>query len=339
MTTLLGELNRPLCVQEMLDTKADDWDLIVISGGKGLDREVTTYELARPGLALAGYFDRFSFDRIQLIGLTESAYIQNMNDEDRSKYIRKILSYEIPCIIVTSGNEICAELEEGCETHNIPLLRTSHLSSPLMADLSHYLEHRLAPSWTLQGTVLDIFGLGVLIRGRSGIGKSEVALELIDRGHRLVGDDIVVARRVSRNRLIAQTPPNIGYHMEIRGIGIIDVELLFGVRAIRMEAEIAMLVTLEQWVDGKDYERLGIGEHFTELFECHVPEYVIPVEPGRSLAKLIEVATLTQRLENQGVNVAQEFEKIVTDSMDKKFEGARVYHAIDRLHRMADSGE
>ena len=113
MTTLLGELNRSLFVQEMLDTKADDWDLMLISGGKGLDREVTTYELARPGLALAGYFDRFSFDRIQLIGLTESAYIQNMNDEDRSKYIRKILSYEIPCIIVTSGNEICAELEEG----------------------------------------------------------------------------------------------------------------------------------------------------------------------------------------------------------------------------------
>jgi HPr kinase/phosphorylase len=177
-----------------------------------------------------------------------------------------------------------------------------------------------------------VFGMGVLIQGKSGVGKSECGLELVERGHRLIADDVVLIRRVAKNRLVGETPPNIGYHMEIRGIGIIDVELLYGVRAVREQASVSLMVTLEPWDPNKEYERLGLADRFTSIFDCRIPEYVLPVEPGRNIAKLVEVAALTQRLEDQGINVAREFNRHIMDTIQKK-QQPKLFTAIDRLRR------
>ena len=332
MSLLENELSRPLSVAEFYETKAKEWDLEIITGEDGFESVINTSELNRPGLALAGYYEVFSAERIQVIGLTESSFLKSLSLDKREQVIRKTLAFQIPCVIVTSAMDICDELIEVCRERHIPLLRTSHITSPFQSGLGHYLERRLATSWTIHGVMMDIFGMGVLIQGRSGVGKSECGLELIERGHRLIADDVVVVRRVGKNELIAETPPNIGYHMEIRGIGIIDIELLFGVRAIREEAKISLKVTMEPWDPTKEYERLGLNDRNVVLFDCQIPEYVLPVEPGRNIAKLIEVAALNQRLEDQGVNVAREFNQRIMDTIQKKrTPTTRAFTALERL--------
>ncbi len=323
----------PLTVQEMLERKGREWDLEIVAGHAGLDSVITTAELNRPGLALAGYYEVFSAQRIQLIGLTESSFLKSLDADLRRRAVDRTLGFTIPCVIVTSAQDAAAELREVCEARSIPLLRTTQITSPFQSDLGHYLERRLAPSWTVHGVMMDVFGLGVLIRGKSGVGKSECGLELVERGHRLIADDVVLLRRVGKNELLAETPSNIGYHMEIRGIGIIDVELLFGVRAVREEAPLKLMVTMEPWDPDKEYERLGLADRYTTLFDCRIPEYVLPVEPGRNIAKLVEVAALTQRLEDQGINVAREFDQRIMEAIQKKIRPTRVFTAIDRLYR------
>ena len=326
------DYNRPLSVAELFEQKEKEWDLEVITGREGFASIINTSEVNRPGLALAGYYEVFSAERIQLIGLTESSFLKSLPPERREEAIRRTLSFPIPCVIVTSAMDLSDELMRICAERRLPLLRTSHVTSHFQSDLGHYLERRLAPCWTVHGVMMDIFGMGVLIEGKSGVGKSECGLELIERGHRLIADDVVVVRRVGKNELIAETPPNIGYHMEIRGIGIIDIELLFGVRAIRDETKISLKVTMEPWDATKDYERLGLSDRCTNMFDCQIPEYVLPVEPGRNIAKLIEVAALNQRLEDQGINVAREFEQRILSAIQKKHPPHRAFTAIERLY-------
>jgi len=324
--------DQPLTVAEVFEKKAKEWDLEIITGREGMHSVIGTLELNRPGLALAGYYEVFSAERIQLIGLTESSFLRSLSPQFREEVIRRTLSFSIPCVIVTTSQEISEELNHVCGERAIPLLRTSHITSPFQSNLGHYLERRLAPSWTVHGVMMDIFGMGVLIQGKSGVGKSECGLELIERGHWLIGDDVVVVRRVGKNELIAETPPNIGYHMEIRGIGIIDIELLYGVRGIREEAKIDLKVMLEPWDPNKEYERLGLSDRFITMFECQVPEYILPVEPGRNIAKLVEVATLNQRLEDQGINVAREFDQRIVEMIQRKRRPSRTFTAIERLY-------
>ncbi len=331
----VSEWNRPLTVQEMLQKRGKEWELEIVTGHDGLDSIISTAELNRPGLALAGYYEVFSAQRVQIIGLTESSFLKSLDPEARRGAIEKTLGFTIPCVIVTSGQEICPELLDTCRMRSIPLLRTVQITSPFQSDLGHFLERRLAPSWTVHGVMMDVFGMGVLIRGKSGVGKSECGLELIERGHRLIADDVVVIRRVGKDELYAETPPNIGYHMEIRGIGIIDVELLFGVRAVREDAKLILMITMEPWDPDKEYERLGLADRYTTLFDCRIPEYVLPVEPGRNIAKLVEVAALTQRLEDQGINVAREFDQRIMNAIQKKAPPMRQFSAIDRLRKSA----
>ena len=335
MAQSMGNLNKPLTVTEFLDAWREEWALEVIAGEATLENVIDTADINRPGLALAGYYEVFSAERVQLIGLTETRFLASLDPAARAAAIQRTLAFHIPCVLVTTGLDICEELIETCRERAIPLLRTSHATSSFQAELIHYLERRLAPSWMLHGVMMDVFGMGVLIQGSSGVGKSECGLELIQRGHRLIGDDVVVIRRVGRNQLIAETPPNIGYHMEIRGIGIIDVELLFGVQVIREQAPIHLRVKLEHWDSDKDYERLGLKDRESEMFDCNIPLYVLPVQPGRNIAMLIEVAALTQRLESQGINVAREFDRRIQEAIQKKTSSSpkKLFSAIDRLHR------
>lgn len=332
MTTPPSIPNRPLTVSELYERWQKTWSFELLAGSEGMESTIETSEINRPGLALAGFYDMFSSDRLQLIGLTECAFLRNLTHEERDRAIRRTLGFSIPAIILTSSEQAPQELLDICNERNIPLLRTSAITSTIASGLHRFLERRLAPSWTVHGVMLDVFGMGVLIQGKSGVGKSECGLELIERGHRLIADDVVVVRRVNNTILLAETSPNIGYHMELRGIGIIDIELLYGVRAVRDISKISLRVYMEPWDPNKDYERLGLEERTSLLFDCKVPEYVLPVEPGRNIAKLVEVAALMQRLEEQGINVAQEFNQRIIDCMRGKAP-ERTYTAIDRLHR------
>lgn len=329
-----SEKIEPLSVRELYEKNQKEWSLEILAGEEGMDSSVIhTTELNRPGLALAGYYEVFSAERVQLIGLTESSFLKGLAIEDRKKCIERTLAFNLPCVIITSALDACQELYDVCRERSIPLFRTTHITSPFQTDLGHYLERRLASTWTIHGVMVDVFGMGVLIQGKSGVGKSECALDLVERGHRLIADDVVIIRRVGKDVLIAEPSPTIGYHMELRGIGIIDVELLFGVRGVREEAEIRLMVTLEKWDPAKEYERLGLTDHNATLFDVELPEYTLPLEPGRNIAKLVEVAALNQRLEDQGINVAQELDQRIRDMMMKKTTGKRVFTAIDRLRK------
>ena len=308
----------PATVREMYETKKEDWNLELIAGESGLDREITTFELNRPGLALAGYYDIFSIKRVQLIGLTETEFLKSLSPPERKRRIHRTFEFPVPCAIITTSLDASPEMIEVMEELKLPLLRTTHITSPFQSELAQYLERRLAPRWIVNGVMMEVFGLGVLIQGRSGVGKSECALELVDRGHLMVADDIVLMRRVSRGRLFGEPSPNLRYHMEIRGIGIIDVERLFGIRSIREESELSLIVNLEKWNPKKEYERLGLTEDYRTLFDCKVPQVVMPVEPGRNIAQLIEIAALSQRLKSQGINVAQDLDRHLMRLMDEK---------------------
>lgn len=311
-------IKQTLTVRELFDSMKGEWDLELITGERGLDREITTFELNRPGLAFAGYYDVFSSKRIQIIGLTETSFLKSLPAADRLLRIRRTFEFSVPCVIITTSLEVVPEMQQVMDELGLPLLRTSHITSPFQSELAQHLERKLAPRWPVHGVMVEVFGMGVLIQGKSGVGKSECGLELVERGHLLIADDIVLVRKVSRGRLFAEPSPNLGSHMEIRGIGIIDIERLFGIRSVRAESEVSLIVQLEKWDPNKEYERLGLEEDYVDLFDCQVPQVVMPVEPGRNIAQLVEIASLTQRLRYQGVNLAQDFDQRIRRAIDLK---------------------
>ena len=308
-------LTKPISIRHILEKRGVAWKLEILTGESGLDNTFSTSELNRPGLALTGYYQVFSADRIQILGLTEMSYLRALDPGERRSRLDQIFEFYVPCVIITTSLEAPDALLEIAEENRVPILRTPLLTSNFSGHLSHFLERELAPTWAVHGVMLDIFGMGVLIQGRSGVGKSECALELIERGHRLVADDVVMVRRVGDEQLVGSCSERLRYHMELRGIGIIDVEGLYGVRSIRDEEIVSLLVRMERWDPKKDYERLGIHQKFTTMFNCQVPEYVLPVEPGRNISILVEVAALMQRLRNQGINPAAQLNEQLVSVM------------------------
>jgi HPr kinase/phosphorylase len=308
-------LTKPISVRRILEKKGAEWKLEMLTSEAGLDNTFSTSELNRPGLALTGFYEVFSADRIQILGLTEISYLRSLQEVERRRRLERIFEFYIPCVIITTSLEAPPDMIEIAEANRVPVLRTPLLTSNFSGHLSHFLDRELAPSWAIHGVMMDIFGMGVLIQGRSGVGKSECALELIERGHRLVADDIVVLRRVGNEQLVGTCSERLRYHMELRGIGIIDIESLYGVRSIRNEEVVSLLIRLERWDPKKDYERLGIKQQFTNLFDCRVPEYILPVEPGRNISILVEVAALMQRLRNQGINPATQLNEQIMATM------------------------
>ena len=328
MTPFLGDKVRPFTIRNMLDDMGKEWELELLTGTKGLDRVIGSFELNRPGLALAGYDGVFSSDRIQLIGLTELSFLKSLSARERGRRLRAMFEFDIPCMIMTRSLEPPPQLVRVMREKRVPLLRTTHLTTPFQAELGQFLERELAPRWVVHGVMVDVFGMGILIQGKSGIGKSECGLELVERGHLLIADDIVLVRKVSPGRLFAETSPTLRHHMEIRGIGIIDIERLFGVRSVREDAELSLIVKLEKWDPKKEYERLGLVDTYVTLYGCQIPQVELPVEPGRNISQLIEVAALMQRLKAGGVNLARDFdrriqERIRNSGAEKKVQGRR----------------
>ncbi len=282
--------------------------LEVVYGPEGYEKtRITVADTYRPGLPLAGYMEYFDNNRILVFGLSEHRYLQTLPPEVRHQRLEAILQHKNPAIVICRQMEVPEEMLELAKIHQVPILRTDLVTSELVSTLVASLKVYLSPCITRHGVLLEIYGVGVLILGDSGIGKSETAVELVNRGHRLVADDAVEIKKMTAKKLIGTAPELIRHYMELRGIGVVDICRLFGMAAVVEEHEINMVVKLEPWKDGFAYDRLGLTNEFTEILGIQVPTVTIPVKPGRNLAVIIEVAAMSNRDKRGGYNAAEAF--------------------------------
>lgn len=295
------------------------FSLEVLAGEDGLKRTIQVADLHRPGLVLAGYSNYYAKERVQLLGMTELSFFETLPESVRRERAAILCQEETPCLMVTRGLDVPQELMEAAEEHQIPLLRSGMTTTMFASRLTGYLETRLAPSTTIHGVLVDIYGVGMLITGSSGIGKSETALELVKRGHRLVADDAVEIRQTD-NELHGNAPDLIKHLLEIRGLGIINVMTLFGAGAVRNYKKISVVARLETWQQDKQYDRLGLDEEKTRIIDTDLPLVTIPVRPGRNLAVIIEVAAMNYRLKRMGYNAAQQFTNRLTETIAEDFD-------------------
>ncbi len=271
--------------------------------------QVVTPEVIRPGLALAGFYELFESTRIQLIGKAEHRYLQSLDPSTRRAMLHKFVDAMPVAILYTSGLPIDEALMQRAERRGVPVLRTDAKTSHIMASLIGSLNTYLAPRITRHGGLVEVYGEGLLLLGDSGVGKSETAIELIKRGHRLIADDAVEIKRVSDKTLVGSAPELIRHYVELRGIGIVDVRRLFGMGAVKETERIDLVIQLENWVEGKVYDRLGMSEETIDILGINVPSIVVPVRPGRNLAIILEIAAMNNRQKRMGYNTAAEFNK------------------------------
>lgn len=296
-----------------LDLKEHDaLDLHCIGGRPGLTREIRVPDINRPGLALNGFFDNFGEDRIQVFGRGETAYLQELEEEGRTEVFAEYFQHQMPCVLFTHGLDPTPAFFAQAEESHTPVLKTDLPSSELSSRLMRALSNVFAAVETIHGVLVEVFGIGVLILGDSGVGKSETALELVERGHRLVADDAVEIRCIAGNILLGQGANRaLGHHMEIRGLGIINITHLFGVGAIRENKQIQLVVCLEYWDSNKEYDRIGAEERTRDILGVKVPILEIPVKPGRNIPIIIETAARNERLKKMGYYSAREFNQSV----------------------------
>ena len=273
------------------------------------DVEVNTANVNRPGLPLTGFTELYQPNRLQIIGREEQGYLDELDEETRAANVDKFMSAGPLCVIFSSSIEPHGVFYECAKKYNVPLLRTAVRTSEFMASLINSLRVKVAPMFTRHGVMVEVYGIGILILGDSGVGKSETAIELIKRGHRLIADDAVEIRRVSSKTLVARAPDLIKHYIELRGIGIVDVRSLFGIGSVKETEKIELVIKLEHWVEGKMYDRMGLSNEMMELMGIEVPCLTIPVRPGRNLAVIIEIAAMNQRQKFMGMNTAEEFNK------------------------------
>lgn len=297
-----------LTVQKFFDLRRAALKLDLVAGKNGMRSSVIEVpDIYRPGLVLAGYFRFFPPERIQVLGRTEITYLEELPPQREKEILRKFFSEPIVCLMVTQQLKASHPLRKWADRKNVPLLYSELATTRLVAELTAFLEGYLAPTVGMHGTLVEVYGLGVLLLGRSGIGKSECALELVKRGHRMITDDLVQIRRTKDKFLVGDGDELIQQHMELRGLGIIDVKELFGVGSVRSDCEIQLVINIEEWQEGKAYERTGLDTKLYEILGVELPYLELPVQPGRSLAIIIEVAAMNERLRRSGVNPAERF--------------------------------
>lgn len=296
----------------------EDLDLDVVYMPEGKEYYVYSQDLNRTGLQFAGYFEYFAFERVQIVGKTEYNYFSQMDEKTREDVLDKFFSYEIPALIVSRDLEVKPDVIKYAKKYKRIVLSTKRNTTRLINRLSNYLDNKLAPHTTLHGVLVDVYGIGVLIKGESSIGKSETALELIQRGHRLVADDAVEIRRLDDSMLVGQSPELLRHFLEIRGLGIIDVRSLYGVGAVKNSKMIDLVVHLESWDESKYYDRLGLDKEYEEILGAKVEKLVVPVKPGRNTAMVLEVAAMNYRQKGMGYDAAKEFTKKLTNLIDAK---------------------
>ncbi|MBQ2251710.1 MAG: HPr(Ser) kinase/phosphatase [Clostridia bacterium] len=311
-----GNLNEPLYSVPLSDViKA--FDLEILHMPENCNVKVTCRDVNRPGLPLAGFFDHFEAQRIQIIGKVEHLYLQTLDEETRNQQIYDFISKKPVAVIFSTSLSVFENTLQYAKEFGVPVLRTSRPTSEFMAALISYLNTSLAPRITRHGVLVEIYGEGVLMLGDSGIGKSETAIEIVKRGHRLIADDAVEIKKVSDSTLIGTAPEIIRHYIELRGIGIVDIRRLFGMSAVKVDQQIDLVVSFETWSENAMYDRFGLETETIDIMGVTLPKYTIPVSPGRNLAVILEIAAMNQRQKKMGYNTAEEFNQKLLDSMSE----------------------
>lgn len=307
-------------IQVITKDVMENFKLELVSGHEGIGRYISTSDISRPGLEMAGYFTHYPANRVQLLGKTELSFFEMLPTEVKRERMEKLCSDETPAIIISRGMKVPKELIDASNEYNVPVLTTTQTTTRFSSRLTNFLEGKLAPTTAVHGVLVDVYGIGVLITGKSGVGKSETALELVKKGHRLVADDSVEIRQQSENFLIGSPPPLLENLLEIRGIGIIDIMTLFGASAVRPYKRVTLIIELENWDPDKVYDRLGLDEEKMRIIDTELTKLTIPVQPGRNVSVIIEVAAMNYRLKKMGVNAAEEFSRRLDDMIAKNDE-------------------
>jgi len=296
------------------------FDLKLVSGQEGIGRHIAISDISRPGLEMAGYFTHYPANRVQLLGKTELSFFDMLLPHERAERMKKLCTADTPAIIISHDMKVPEELKIASNEEQVPVLTARMATTHFSSLLTNFLESKLAPTTAVHGVLVDIYGVGVLITGKSGVGKSETALELVKRGHRLVADDCVEIRQETENTLVGNAPKLIEHLLEIRGLGIIDIMTLFGASAIRSFKRISLVIDLEIWNPSKTYDRLGLEEEKMKIIDTELTKLTIPVRPGRNLSVIIEVASMNYRLKRMGVNAAEEFSNRLNDVISQNEE-------------------
>lgn len=304
-----------ICVSELLGDDASHLELELLHGDKSLESKlINSFRIQKPGLGLAGYTAHIHSGRVQILGNTEISYLNTLSENDKLKSIENLCKANVSCFIVTKNMEIPVQLIECVKTYKIPLMRSKLVSSEAISQISDFLEYKLAPETVIHGVFMDVYGVGVLIIGRSGIGKSECALELIKRGHRLVADDAVHILR-KQNFLIGTSNELLHYHIELRGLGILNVKDMYGVNSIRVKKRVELVVNFLDWNSEENYERTGLDTKYFDILGVDLPLIALPVSPGRNMAVIVEAAAKNQLLKYMGYDAAREFEHKLNDKL------------------------
>ena len=292
--------------------------LTVLSPSTKTEWDIRTTDLNRPGMQFAGFYEYFAFERPQVIGKVELTYLENLPHDVRSERLKEYFSYDLPCVIICRNMQPPEELIREAAARDIAVYQTSMVTTKFTFTAINYLNRCLAPKATRHGVLVDVYGIGVLITGESGVGKSEAALELVKRGHQLVADDVVDICRVSDNRLIGTCPEMVRHFMEIRGIGIIDIKAMYGVGSVSVSKSIDLVMHMEKWVEGKEYDRLGLNEEHISILGVKVPYQIMPVRPGRNIAIIVEVAARNLSLKRMGYSAARELDRRLNEMIAKR---------------------
>jgi len=299
----------------------DKFKLKLFTDDAGFDKKIFEQNLHRPGLALAGFVDLFSYSRIQVFGNTEMRYLNQLSDENKKEQLERIFQFNIPCIILTDKNSPFPILTELAKKYKIPLFGSPLSTTKLIYFVGDFLDDQFAPRASLHGSFVDVYGVGILFVGKSGIGKSEVALDLIERGHRLVADDVIIITKKGEGILMGSGTNVAKHFMEIRGLGIIDVERTFGIRAIRYQKRLEIIVELEVWDDGTHYTRTGLEETCSSILDVEIPYVKLPILPGKNITVISEVISLNYLLKHYGYNAAKIFQQNLNEKLRNKTEG------------------
>lgn len=298
-----------LSIEDLLQEKDYGLDLTLLAGASGLGHRLLSSRIQKPGLALTGYTEHLHPDRLQVLGNTEISYLGQIDEATAANHVRKLCAFPISCFVITKGLEPPAFLKEATDDAGIPLMVTPLQSSTFISLITKFLEERLLPTTHLHGVLVDVLGVGVMLTGKSGIGKSECALDLVIRGHRLVADDVIFIKKKMPAALVGQAGESLQYLMEIRGLGIINIKDLFGVSSIREKKIVDLVVELREWESGQEYDRTGLDEEVFTILDVDLPHIKIPVRPGRNLTSIIEVAARNFLLKGMGYHSAKEFQE------------------------------
>lgn len=318
--------NESITVGYLFEANKKRLKLETVNENAGFEKKITDKNVHRPGLALAGYVELFTYNRVQIFGNTEVRYLNHLTFEERVKAFQTIIQFDLPCIIITNENRIDDELIAIATERKISVIRTPLETTKFIYFISDFLDDQFAPQTVLHGSFVDVYGIGILITGRSGIGKSEVALDLIERGHRLVADDVVMVTRKGEGILIGTGSDIVKHYMEIRGLGLIDVRSIFGIQAVRFQKRVEVIVELEEWKNDAEYTRTGLDHEYISILGVSLPHIKLPIFPGKNITVIVEVIARDYLLKQYGYDSAKEFSKRLDQAIEEKSRGRR---AID----------